>query len=155
MASDDDSARAGRLALDDLVGGLEALLVVGGAELVRERVGADGAEVGGRVGGEDVLRASEEGISAGVKEDGREVGEEAGRKGKYLGGAGGVLGGTAGDVVDLVVLLEVVVAVPVKLVNPNSFFPLGRAGEREKEEERPRRRTSRTACPRRGRRRWP
>lgn len=58
VAGDDDGAGTGRLVLDDLVGGLEALLVVGGAELVRKRVLADAAEVGRRVGREDVLCAS-------------------------------------------------------------------------------------------------
>lgn len=55
MVGDDDGAGTGRLVGDDLVRGLEALAVVGSTELVRERVGADGTEVGGGASRQDVL----------------------------------------------------------------------------------------------------
>lgn len=55
VAIQDNSAGAGRLVLDDLVSRVDALAVVGGAELLGERVGTDGAEVRGRVLGENVL----------------------------------------------------------------------------------------------------
>jgi hypothetical protein len=55
VASDDNSASTSGLVLDDLVSRVETLLLVGSTELVGERVGTDGTEVGGRVVGEDVL----------------------------------------------------------------------------------------------------
>lgn len=55
VAGDDDGASSGLLAVEDLVGGLNTLFVVGGSELLGEVVVSDGTDVGGRVGGEDVL----------------------------------------------------------------------------------------------------
>lgn len=55
VASDDNGASTGGLVLDDLVSRVKTLLLVGGTELVGERVGTDGTKVGGRVVGEDVL----------------------------------------------------------------------------------------------------
>lgn len=55
VASNDDSARAGGLVLDDLVRAEEAFLLVGSGELLGEVVGTDSAEVAGRARREDVL----------------------------------------------------------------------------------------------------
>lgn len=55
MTRDDDGASTGGLVFNDLVRAVETLLVVRGPELVRERVGTDGAEVRSRALGEDVL----------------------------------------------------------------------------------------------------
>lgn len=56
MSSDDDGTSTGGLVLDDLVSTLESFLVVRGPQLVRERIGTDGSEVGGGSFGENVLR---------------------------------------------------------------------------------------------------
>lgn len=47
MSGDDDGARASREVGDDLVRAEEALLVVGGGELLGEIVGANSTEVAG------------------------------------------------------------------------------------------------------------
>lgn len=44
------------MALDDLVGGDDALLVVSGSELVGESIFANASEVGSRSSGENVLK---------------------------------------------------------------------------------------------------
>lgn len=64
VAGDKDGARARLLACEDLVGRLDALLLVGSAELVGELVVADGTDVGDRVGREDVLRGGGRGTGS-------------------------------------------------------------------------------------------
>lgn len=147
VAGDDDGAGTGRLVLDDLVRGLEALLVVGGAELVRERVLADAAEVGGRVGREDVLCVFTSGSFSTRRSN---TGTHDRQEGAHLSSAGAVLGGTTGDVEDVVVLLQVVVAA-IRTVNPPSVgSPLPTRAARRRTTAR----TSRSAFPRRGQHRW-
>lgn len=94
--NDGTGARLGGGRLD-LVGRDDALGFVGLLEGVFEVVVADGADVGDRLGGVDVLcRVS----AAGVKSF----------SWTYRGGTGGVLGGTTGDVGDVGVGDDVVVA---------------------------------------------
>jgi hypothetical protein len=125
VASDDNSASTGRLVLDDLVSRVKTLLLVGSTELVRERVGTDGTEVGGRVVGKDVLSS---------KEGWWKRGEERKTKKTDLGTTSGVLGSSTGDVVDLVVLLEVLVAVRY-IPYLHQLFSLQKAGSKEEKKE--------------------
>ena len=55
MAGDNDGASSSRLILDDLVGGMEAFLLVGGTELRSEVVRSNGSKVSGRASGQNVL----------------------------------------------------------------------------------------------------
>ena len=120
VASDDDGASTSGLVINNHVHVLEALALVGLTELVRERVLADGAEVGGAALREHVLSASR-----------------------------CVLGGAASDVGDLVVLAQVLVAAVIPMsaqtcphVEKRPCNVVYRTTQR--------RRTSPSACPRQG-----
>lgn len=129
MVSDDDGAGTGRLVGHDLVRGLEALAVVGSTELVRERVGADGAEVGGGASREDVLSKVDR--SERARSRLASFGREGARCETDLSSAGRVLGSTTGDVQDLVVLLQVGVAVAGPEESANAIAWSARVGEEE------------------------
>lgn len=104
MSGDDDGARAGREVGDDLIRAEETLLVVGGGELLGEVVRADGTKVASRAVRENVLVASSSSellcASPGTQTEQTD-----------LGSTGSVLSGTSSDVGNLVVLLDVGVAV--------------------------------------------
>lgn len=55
MTRDQDGAGSRGVALDDLVSRDDAFLVVGSTKLIGELILANATEVGGRIGGENVL----------------------------------------------------------------------------------------------------
>ena len=147
MASNNDGASSRRLVLDDLVGGMESFLLVRGTELGSEVVGSDGAEVGSRSGGENVLSREITSIS-------RRICSRRGRA--DLSGPGSVLGGSTSDVDDFVVLLEVGVAISTFHHQSRYFFRwLARSLAGTRHGALDDGLTSRTGFLRRGRRRWP